>query len=129
MYSTKNAKGEFISVNGREKNLLLSIYGCLDIIAESEEWEDFWKKEYNIDPPGEYSSNRKVLWILEDKKWVYPDMHEVDISLPSEVVENLIKEAIELVKSEQKRKSKFLESLTPQKAREFLELFNAFEWA
>lgn len=127
-YETTDKNGDRVSVSGRDKNILLSIYTWLDSIASNEEWEEFWLKNYEVQTPGEFSSNRKILWIREDNKWFYTDMHEVHVYPTTEAIEKLMAEAIEQVKAEQTKKSKFLETLTPQKAKELLELFSCFEW-
>ena len=74
-----NYKGTLYEVSGRDKNLLISIYENMDTIAYKEEWEAFWKDKYNIEPMNEFSSNRKFLWSLEENKWCYTDMHNVEV--------------------------------------------------
>lgn len=126
-YQAKDSQGNIYQVTGREKNLLLSIYAEIDDIAMDEEWDDFWLDTHKLKPMNEYSSNRKFLWIREENKWLYTDMR-IDAEPSSEVLEKFLALAIERVKNSQKKASKFLDSLTPQKARILLEVFNCFEF-
>lgn len=126
-YQAKDSQGNIYQVTGREKNLLLSIYAEIDHIAMDEKWDGFWLDKYKLEPMNEYSSNRKFLWTLNENKWLYTDMR-MEVEPSSEVIENFLALAIEMVKDSQKKASKFLDSLTPQKARILLEVFNCFEF-
>ena len=126
-YQAKDPQENIYQVTGREKNLLLSIYAEIDDIAMDEEWDDFWLDTHKLEPMNEYSSNRKFLWTREENKWLYTDM-KIDVETSSEVIEKFLALAIERVKNSQKKASKFLDSLTPQKARILLEVFNCFEF-
>lgn len=128
IYTAKDQDGKVININGREKNILLSIYQTLDSIALRPEWEDFWTQTYAVKPPSNFSNNRKLLWISEERRWLYTDMHEVDVCLSNETIEKLLADAICEVRIEQKRRSKLLDALTPHEARKLLELFNCFDW-
>ncbi|GFE72243.1 hypothetical protein [Chroococcus sp. FPU101] len=120
-------QNKVIEVTGREKNLLRAIYERMDAIAASQEWEAFWKDKYNTNPMNDWSRNRKFLWQREEDKWCYTDLDDVEIYLDSKTVEQFLEKAIESVKNEQKQKSKFLENLTPEIARQILEAFNCFD--
>jgi len=126
-YQAKDSQGNIYQVTGREKNLLLSIYAEIDGIAMDEKWDDFWLGTHKLEPMNDYSSNRKFLWIREEKKWLYTDMR-MEVEPSSEVIEKFLVLAIEMVKNSQKKASKFLDSLTPQKARILLEVFGCFEF-
>jgi|688.fasta_scaffold322395_2 hypothetical protein len=126
-YQSKDSQGNIYQVTGREKNLLLAIYAEIDHIAMDEKWNDFWFATYKLKPMNDYSSNRKFLWIKEENKWVYTDM-KMEVEPSSEVIEKFLVLAIEMVKESQKKASKFLDSLTPQKARILLEIFGCFEF-
>lgn len=126
-YQTKDSKGNIYQVTGREKNLLLSIYTEIDHIAMDKKWDSFWLDKYKLKPMNEYSSNRKFLWTRDENKWLYTDMR-MEVEASSEVIEIFLALAIEIVKNSQKKASKFLDSLTPQKARILLEVFNCFEF-
>ena len=52
----------------------------------------------------------------------------MEVEPSSEVIEKFLVLAIEMVKESQKKASKFLDSLTPQKARILLEIFGCFEF-
>jgi hypothetical protein len=126
-YQAEDSQGNIYQVTGREKNLLLSIYAEIDCIAMDEKWDDFWLDTHKLKPMNEYSSNRKFLWVQEENKWLYTDIR-MEIQPSSEVIEKFLVLAIEMVKDGQKKASKFLDSLTPQKARILLEVFNCFEF-
>jgi hypothetical protein len=55
-------------------------------------------------------------------------MQDIEIFPDDEIIEKFIEEAIQLVKDEQKQRSKFLEHLVPKKARQLLQAFNCFEF-
>ncbi|MCX5964822.1 MAG: hypothetical protein NT070_17300 [Cyanobacteria bacterium] len=126
-YQTKDSQGNIYQVTDREKSLLLSIYEEIDDIAMDEEWNDFWSDAHKLEPMNEYSNNRKFLWTREENKWLYTDM-EIEIEPSSEVVEKFLALAIEIVKDDHKKVSNFLDSLTPQKTRILLEVFDCFEF-
>ncbi len=126
-YSTKDCQGNIYQVTDREKSLLLSIYAEIDDIAMDEEWNNYWSDAYKLESMNEYSNNRKFLWTREENKWLYTDM-EIEIEPSSEVVEKFLALAIEIVKEDQKKVSKFLDSLTPHKTRILLEVFDCFEF-
>jgi hypothetical protein len=127
-YTTKDKDGSLVTISGREKNLLISVYQIIDSIASEPEWEIYWKQKYAVQPVNEFSNSRKLLWITEEHKWLYTDMHKVNVYPTCEIVEQLIAKAIDEVRTAQTRRSKFLDNLAPQRARELLELFNCFEW-
>jgi hypothetical protein len=127
-YQARDSKGNIYEVNGRDKNLLIKIYESIDSIASNEEWESFWKETYKVKPMDDYSNNRKFLWSLKNKKWLYTDMSKVNIYVTPDVVENFLEKGIELVKNNQKIKSKLLENLTAKEARILLEVFDCFDY-
>jgi hypothetical protein len=127
-YRTKDSQGNIYEINVRDKNLLIQVYQSIDDIASSPKWGFFWKEKYKIKPMSNFSNNRKFLWIGEERRWVYTDMSKIDITITNETIEKFLELGLTYVKSQQTRKSKLLEDITPKEVRTLLEVFQCFDY-